>query len=131
MDALKQIASECIKAEMPKVEIGDTVKVHVWIKEGEKKRVQVFEGTVIAKKHGGISETFTVRRVAHGCGVERVFPIHSPNIEKVDLVRKGRVPAASSTICVTALVRLPRSRTSANLILMQKSSRDFCGCFSF
>ena len=91
MDALKQIASECIKAEMPKVEIGDTVKVHVWIKEGEKKRVQVFEGTVIAKKHGGISETFTVRRVAHGCGVERVFPIHSPNIEKVDLVRKGRV----------------------------------------
>ena len=91
MDALKQIASECIKAEMPKVEIGDTVKVHVWIKEGEKKRVQVFEGTVIAKKHGGISETFTVRRVAHGCGVERVFPIHSPNIEKVDLVRTGRV----------------------------------------
>jgi len=91
MDDLKQIASESIKAEMPKVEIGDTVKVHVWIKEGEKKRVQVFEGTVIAKKHGGISETFTVRRVAHGCGVERVFPIHSPNIEKVDLVRKGRV----------------------------------------
>ena len=87
MDALKQIVTDCTKAELPKIEIGDTVKVHVWIKEGEKKRVQVFEGTVIAKKHGGISETFTVRRVAHGCGVERVFPIHSPNIDKVELVR--------------------------------------------
>lgn len=91
MDALKHIASECMKADMPQVEIGDTVKVHVWVIEGEKRRIQVFEGTVIAKKHGGISETFTVRRVAHGCGVERVFPIHSPNIEKVELVRKGRV----------------------------------------
>ena len=91
MDALKHIASDCLKAEMPKVEVGDTVKVHVWVKEGEKKRIQVFEGTVIAKKHGGISETFTVRRVAHVCGVERVFPIHSPNIDKVELVRKGRV----------------------------------------
>lgn len=91
MDALKHIASSCLKAEMPAVDIGDTVKVHVWVKEGEKKRVQVFEGTVIAKKHGGISETFTVRRLAHGCGVERVFPIHSPNIDKVELVRKGRV----------------------------------------
>ena len=64
MDALKHIVSDCAKAELPKIEIGDTVKVHVWIKEGEKKRIQVFEGTVIAKKHGGISETFTVRRVA-------------------------------------------------------------------
>ncbi|MCI8649935.1 MAG: 50S ribosomal protein L19 [Anaerotruncus sp.] len=91
MDALKHIASECMKENMPQVEIGDTVKVHVWVIEGEKRRIQVFEGTVIAKKHGGISETFTVRRVAHGCGVERVFPIHSPNIEKVELVRKGRV----------------------------------------
>ena len=91
MDALKHIASDCIKAEPPKVEIGDTVKVHVWVKEGEKKRIQIFEGTVIAKKHGGISETFTVRRVAHGCGVERDFPVHSPNIDKVELVRNGRV----------------------------------------
>ncbi len=94
MDALKQIASECIKAEMPKVEIGDTVKVHVWIKEGEKKRVQVFEGTVIAKKHGGISETFTVRRISYGVGVEKVFPLHAPTIEKVETVRKGKVRRA-------------------------------------
>lgn len=91
MDALKHIANDCIKTDMPKVEIGDTVNVYVWIKEGEKKRVQMFEGTVIAKKHGGISETFTVRRLAHGCGVERVFPIHSPNIDRVVVVRKGRI----------------------------------------
>lgn len=74
MDALKQIVTDCTKAELPKIEIGDTVKVHVWIKEGEKKRVQVFEGTVIAKKHGGISETFTVRRVAHGWRRREGFP---------------------------------------------------------
>ncbi len=94
MDALKLIAQDCIKAEAPALDIGDTVKVHVKIKEGERERIQVFEGTVIAKKHGGISETFTVRRVAHGCGVERVFPVHSPNIDKVELVRKGRVRRA-------------------------------------
>ncbi|MBC8584055.1 50S ribosomal protein L19 [Youxingia wuxianensis] len=91
MDALKHIASDCMKTEMPVVNIGDTVRVSVWIKEGEKERIQAFEGTVIAKKHGGVSETFTVRRVAHGCGVERVFPIHSPNVEKVELIRSGRV----------------------------------------
>ena len=91
MDALKQIAQDCMKKEMPVTNIGDTVKVHVKIKEGDRERIQVFEGTVIAKKHGGISETFTVRRVSHGCGVERVFPVHSPNIEKVELVRSGKV----------------------------------------
>ena len=91
MDALKHIASDCMKTEMPVVNIGDTVRVSVWIKEGEKERIQAFEGTVIAKKHGGVSKTFTVRRVAHGCGVERVFPIHSPNVEKVELIRSGRV----------------------------------------
>ena len=91
MDALKHIVSDCAKAELPKIEIGDTVKVHVKIKEGDRERIQVFEGTIIAKKHGGISETFTVRRVSHGCGVERVFPVHSPNIEKVELVRSGKV----------------------------------------
>lgn len=83
-----------MKAEAPKIEIGDLVKVHVKIKEGEKFRIQVFEGTVIAKKHGGINETFTVRRVAHGCGIERVFPLHSPTVEKVELVRNGKVRRA-------------------------------------
>jgi len=91
MDALKLIAQDSIRPELPVVNIGDTVKVHVKIKEGQRERIQLFEGTVIAKKHGGISETFTVRRVAHGVGVEKVFPIHSPSVTKVEIVRKGRV----------------------------------------
>ena len=70
MDALKLIAQSSMKAEVPAFEVGDTVKVHVLINEGDRERIQVFEGTVIAKKHGGVAETFTVRRVAHGCGVE-------------------------------------------------------------
>ena len=94
MDALKKISEASMKENVPAVEIGDTVKVHVRIKEGDKSRIQVFEGTVIAKKHGGISETFTVRRVAHGCGIERVFPLHSPAVDKVELVRHGKVRRA-------------------------------------
>ena len=86
MDALKLIAEPCLKTDLPSVEVGDTVRVQVRIKEGERSRLQAFEGTVIAKKHGGISETFTVRRLSHGVGVERVFPI-----EAVELIRKGRV----------------------------------------
>ncbi len=91
MDALKLISESSMKADVPSFKIGDTVKVHVKIKEGEKYRIQVFEGTVIARKHGGINETFTVRRVAHGCGIERVFPVHSPIVDKVEVVRSGKV----------------------------------------
>ena len=94
MDALKLISEGSLKAKAPELSIGDTVKVHVKIKEGEKYRIQIFEGTVIAKKHGGINETFTVRRVAHGCGIERVFPIHSPVVDKVEVVRNGKVRRA-------------------------------------
>ena len=91
MDALKLIAASSMKEKPPEINVGDTVRVNVRIKEGERSRVQVFEGTVIAKKHGGIQETFTVRRLSHGVGVERVFPIHSPIVEEVSVVRKGRV----------------------------------------
>ncbi len=94
MDALKIIEKSSMKEEAPVMEIGDLVRVSVRIKEGDKSRIQMFEGTVIAKKHGGINETFTVRRVAHGCGVERVFPIHSPSVEKVEVVRNGKVRRA-------------------------------------
>ena len=94
MDALKLISNSSLKENAPVINIGDTVKVHVRIQEGEKSRIQIFEGTVIAKKHGGVNETFTVRRVAHGCGVERVFPLHSPSVEKVELVRSGKVRRA-------------------------------------
>ena len=92
MDALKLIAQDCLRADKPVVAVGDTVKVYCKIKEGD--NYQIFEGAVIAKQHGGISESFTVRRVAHGCGIERVFPIHSPLIEKVEVVRHGRVRRA-------------------------------------
>ena len=91
MDALKVIAQDSLKAEIPSFEVGDTIKVAVKIREGEKERIQMFEGTVIARKGSGISETFTVRRVSYGVGVERVFPIHSPNVAKVDVIRHGRV----------------------------------------
>ncbi len=94
MDALKLISNSSLKSEVPVLNIGDTVKVYVRITEGDKSRIQVFEGTIIAKKHGGINETFTVRRVAHGCGIERVFPVHSPVVEKVEVVRSGRVRRA-------------------------------------
>lgn len=91
MDALKLVVGDQLKKEAPKFEVGDTVKVSVKIKEGSRERIQLFEGTVIAKKHGGIEETFTVRRVSYGVGVERVFPLHSPIVEKVEVVRRGRV----------------------------------------
>ena len=94
MDALKLISNSSLKKEVPVINVGDTVRVHVRITEGDKSRIQVFEGTVIAKKHGGINETFTVRRVAHGCGIERVFPVHSPVVEKVEIVRSGKVRRA-------------------------------------
>ena len=91
MDALKLIAQDSLKAEKPSFEIGDTIRIGVKIREGERERIQEFEGTVIAKNGSGISETFTVRRVSYGVGVERVFPVHSPNVAKVELVRNGKV----------------------------------------
>lgn len=94
MDAMKIITQGMIKEDKPQFEIGDTVRVSVWIKEGERQRVQAFEGTVIAKKHGGIAESFTVRRASHGVGVERVFPVNSPFVEKVEVIRRGKVRRA-------------------------------------
>ena len=94
MDALKLVAEESLKQEVPAFNVGDTVRVSVNIREGDKERIQMFEGTVIARKGAGISETFTVRRVAYGVGVERVFPLHSPNVKDIVVVRKGRVRRA-------------------------------------
>ena len=91
MDAMKIFSDECLKKEVPEFEVGDTVRVGVRIKEGEKSRVQAFEGTVIAKKHGGIQESFTVRRMSHGVGVERVFPLHAPAVDSVEVIRHGKV----------------------------------------
>ena len=94
MDLIKELESQQMKAEKPVANVGDTVRVHVKIKEGSRERIQVFEGTVIAKKHGGIAETFTVRRTSYGVGVERVFPINSPFVEKVEVIRRGKVRRA-------------------------------------
>ena len=91
MDALKLIAGDSVKENAPVFNIGDTVRVDVKIREGDRERIQAFEGTVIAKKGSGVAETFTVRRVAYGVGVERVFPLHSPNVAAVKVVRYGKV----------------------------------------
>ncbi len=94
MNKLEVFANEQLKETVPSFNIGDTVRVHNRIKEGTRERIQMYEGTVIARHGGGISETFTVRRVAYGCGVEKTFPIHSPNVAKVEVVRKGKVRRA-------------------------------------
>ena len=94
MDMLQAFTNEQLKAEIPEINVGDTIRFHNKIKEGSRERIQMFEGTVIAKHGGGISETFTVRRVSYGCGVEKTFPIHSPNVEKVDIIRSCKVRRA-------------------------------------
>ena len=112
MDLIKALSEKQLK-EVPQILVGDTVRVHVKVKEGARERVQVFEGTVIAKKHGGIEETITVRRLSYGVGVEKVFPVHSPSIEKIETVRHGYVRRAKLYyLHVTVSARPPRSARS-------------------
>ena len=94
MDALKQIAQPSMKTEVPKMEIGDTVKVYGKIKEGNRERIQVFEGVVLKRQGGSNRETFTVRKTSNGVGVEKTWPVHSPNVEKIEVVRHGKVRRA-------------------------------------
>ena len=94
MDKMQAFNAKYKKAEPPVVQVGDTVRVHLKVKEGNRERIQIFEGTVIAKKHGGIAETFTVRRLSYGVGVEKVFPIHAPTIDSIEVVRHGKVRRA-------------------------------------
>ncbi|MCL2630365.1 MAG: 50S ribosomal protein L19 [Firmicutes bacterium] len=94
MNIIDIIEKEALRTDLPEIKIGDTLKVFVKIIEGANERVQAFEGTVIARKNGGIRETFTVRRLSFGVGVERTFPIHSPKIDRIEIVRKGRVRRA-------------------------------------
>ena len=94
MDLIKAFTEEQIKSEVPKFNVGDTVRGHNKIKEGTKERIQMFEGLVISKHGGGISETFTVRRITYGCGVEKTFPLHSPKVVAVDVIRVGKVRRA-------------------------------------
>ena len=94
MDMIKELTKEQIRTDLPTLEVGSTVKVHVKVKEGTRERLQVFEGTIIKIQHGGIQQTFTVRRISYGTGVERTFPVNSPKIAKIELVRKGKVRRA-------------------------------------
>ena len=94
MDAIKLMTQDMMRADRHSFEIGDTVRVNVRIKEGDRERIQAFEGTVIARQHGGISESFTVRRTSYGVGVERVFPVNSPNVDKIELIRHGHTRRA-------------------------------------
>ena len=94
MDMLQAFTNEQLKAEIPEINVGDTIRVHNKIKEGSRERIQMFEGTVIAKHGGGISETFTVRRISYGVGVEKTFPIHSPNVDKILVFREAKVRRA-------------------------------------
>ena len=94
MDVLSSVTNEYMKSDIPAFNVGDTVRVHVKIVEGQRERIQVFEGYVLKKQNGGISETFTVRKLCQGIGVEKTFPVHSPKVAKIELVKRGRVRRA-------------------------------------
>jgi large subunit ribosomal protein L19 len=94
MDIIKAIESEQLKTDLPEMNIGDTLRVHVKVKEGNRERLQAFEGTLIGRKGQGLKETFMVRRISYGVGVERIFPVHSPRIDHIDIVRRGKVRRA-------------------------------------
>ncbi len=94
LDIIQALEREQMKTDIPDFRPGDTVRVHVKVVEGERERIQVFEGVVIARSGGGVRETFTVRKVSQGVGVERIFPLHSPRVEKIEVIRRGRVRRA-------------------------------------
>ena len=94
MNLIQELNKKTLERQLPQVLVGDTVRVHVKVTEGSRERIQIFEGTVIAKKHGGIEETVTVRRISSGEGVEKVFPVHSPSIDTIEVVRHGQVRRA-------------------------------------
>lgn len=94
MDVLSSVTQEYMKSDIPAFNVGDTVKVHVKIKEGNRERIQIFEGFVLKRQNGGIGESFTVRRIASGVGVEKTFPLHSPLVEKIEVVKRGKIRRA-------------------------------------
>lgn len=94
MDLIKTLSEQYMKTDIPDIKVGDTVRVSIKVKEGNRERVQAFDGTVIARKHGGINETITVRRISYNVGVEKVFPVHAPNIVSITTLRRGKVRRA-------------------------------------
>jgi large subunit ribosomal protein L19 len=115
MDIMNLIAQDYLRTDIPKFNIGDTVKVHIKIKEGVRERVQIFEGFVLKKQNGGINQTFTVRRIASGVGVEKTFPVHSPRIDKIEIVRRSDVRRAK--------LNYMRQRTGKAARLKSKENR--------
>lgn len=116
MNVMQSIAQEYTKKDIPAFNVGDTVKVHIKIKEGSRERIQIFEGFVLKRQNGGISETFTVRRIASGVGVEKTFPLHSPLVEKIEVVRKGDVRRAK--------LNYMRQRTGKSAKIKAKESAE-------
>lgn len=94
MELIRAIEQEQLKADLPVFSAGDSVKVHIRVKEGKRERIQIFEGVVLKRQNGGVRETFTVRKISFGVGVEKIFPVHSPSIEKIEVIRKGKVRRA-------------------------------------
>ena len=128
MDLIKALNEKQLK-EVPQVLVGDTVRVHVKVKEGARERIQVFEGTVIAKKHGGIEETITVRRLSYGVGVEKVFPVHSPSIEKIETVRHGYVRRAKLYYLRDRVGKAAKIREKLSAITEIRKAPTFVGAF--
>jgi len=114
MDILQAITKEYEKNDIPAFSVGDTVKVHIKIKEGTRERIQIFEGFVLKRQNGGITETFTVRRIASGVGVEKTFPLHSPKIDKIEIVKKGQVRRAKLNYMRERTGKAAKIKTSAN-----------------
>jgi large subunit ribosomal protein L19 len=114
MDILQAITKEYEKNDIPAFNVGDTVKVHIKIKEGTRERIQIFEGFVLKRQNGGITETFTVRRIASGVGVEKTFPLHSPKIDKIEIVKKGHVRRAKLNYMRERTGKAAKIKTSAN-----------------
>ena len=119
MNILDSIAQDYIKKEVPAFNVGDTVKVHVKIKEGNRERIQIFEGFVLKRQNGGVAETFTVRRISSGIGVEKTFPIHSPWVEKIEVIKQGAVRRAR--------LHYMRGRTGKQLKLNKKENNFLRG----
>lgn len=115
MDVLSSVVQDYLKTDIPAFNVGDTVKVHVKIKEGNRERIQIFEGFVLKRQNGGIGETFTVRRIASGVGVEKTFPIHSPLVEKIEVVKRGKVRRAR--------LHYMRSRTGKSAKIKSKEEK--------
>lgn len=117
MDIIKSIEHEQMKNQIPKINVGNTVKVHVRITEGNKSRIQIFEGTIIKIQNGGLNKTFTVRRISYGVGVEKTFLLHSPNVEKIELVRVGKARRAKLTYLRDRLGKSAKTKEKVGAII--------------